>query len=125
MDTQFVDLSVPNLYAKSTCFTYLMKLVLMSANPEAVSIIETLIGDPIMLNAQNKIGLSALMIACRNSSTFSSNIIVQMLLDAGANVDAKTKNECTALMIASRYSSTDSNIETVKMLIVNDSKQKF
>jgi len=122
MEIQFDDLSIPDINTeyycspttRSTGFSLLMKLVLMAnKQPTAIPIIENLIKDPTELNRVNNIGWSALIIACRNSGTYSNNYVVQILVNAGSDVNAEDHQGYTALMLAS----ISSTVETIKMLI--------
>jgi len=84
--------------------------------------IKTLISyDPTIKDAQNGYAWSALMIACKNSSTSSNNRIVQLLIDKGCNVEIKSKSGRTALMIAASNTIHTSDLSTVKLLLDNGS----
>ena len=78
---------------------------------------ELIIADPTILNKKNTKGWTALMLACRNSQTDSSESTVRMLIDAGADVNLQDNDEWTALMMAARYSRIDSSESTIRMLI--------
>lgn len=94
---------------KATKFTPLMLAVLTGSD------IKPFLKSDI--NAKNSSGWTALMIACRNSCTWSSLGTVRMLLDAGADVNIQHNNRWTALMMAARYTNKGSSEETVKMLL--------
>jgi len=100
-------------------FTLLMKWVMLTKeHPELHDKIKEYIRDhPKEINKQNEKGLTALMMASRNSKTESTENTVKMLIEAKANVDLQEKDGWTALMMASRYSNGDSTENTVKMLI--------
>lgn len=125
--TEFTDLSVPNVDEEyycfegitSTGFTHLMKLVLMVKEyPDALPVIEKLIVNKSMLDAQNNAGHTALMFACRYSRTHDDNVIVKMLINAGANLDLQDNRGNTALMHSSISSNAlKSDFETMKILI--------
>lgn len=98
METQFDDLSIPNIdteyycspITKATGFTHLMKLVLMvNKCPEVIALIKEIIKDANVVNAQNSKGWTASMIACRNSNTYSNNLVVEMLINANADINQK------------------------------------
>ena len=82
-------------------------------------VVQLLLKERIDLNYKTDDNFTALMIACRTSSTDSSTI-VQLLLEAGADPNAQIKSHtnsiiigATALMFASRHAS----LETVKFLL--------
>lgn len=66
------------------------------------------------LNKKNDIGLTALMLACRNSFVYSSKNVVLMLINAGANLDLQDDLGRTALMHACSY-----NAENIVKLLVD------
>ena len=99
----------------------LLQLLILSSNKEST---REFIKNNINLfkddiNYQNEKGWTALMMACRNSNTYSNNEIVKLLLENGADINLKENDGLTALMVTCRYSNTDSNIETVKLLLEN------
>lgn len=108
-------------------FTNLMKCVLMVGNSnvhisdqlkeDTIVIIQDLIKDPDMLNSQTDDGVSALMIACHNTNTYSNKDVVKMLIDAGSNVNLQDSYGSTALIELCCDFTTCSKIEVVKMLI--------
>lgn len=81
MDTQFTDLSVPDINHKyqdcswNSCkgFTYLMKLVVcVKKFPDAYGkIVQILANDPEEINKQNEFGYTALMYALLQHNTCS------------------------------------------------------
>ena len=99
-------------------FTLLMKLVLLTKkNPELVSqIAQYLTEFPGEINEQNEYGWTALMIACRNSTSFSSGETIKMLIGANANLNIQNKDGWTALIISSVLRETS----TVIMLVESD-----
>ncbi len=102
---------------KSTGFTPLMRMVQCADRVNILGIITTHIKKyPLDLDHQNEKGWTALMIACRNSSTTSSNLIVDLLLKAGAKINLKHQ-KWTALTLACRYSGTDSTNKTIELLL--------
>src|SRR5271166_3511120 len=81
-------------------FTLLMELV-MRARKEGVmdylkSYISTLTKEE--LDKKNTDGLTALMLAARNSNKYSNVDVLQMLLESGANPNLQDNEEWTALM---------------------------
>ena len=116
-DTDTEQKCSPNV--SSTGFTKLMDYVMMTASqPELIKTIRKLIkSDPTIINQKNTIGWTALMLACRNSRTCSSERIVRMLIHMGADVTLQDNDGWTALMLASKHSHTDSSDATVRMLI--------
>lgn len=125
MDVQFSDLSVPckktrylhYLHDKpSFQFTHLMKLVICVRKfPDALDLIKEILNNkPMEINKQNSCGLSALAIACKNANTHSSNEVIKMLINAGADVNLKSQNNFTPLMHACR---NPNNCETVRILV--------
>lgn len=69
------------------------------------------------INAKNKLGWTALMIACTNSNIANNNEIVKLLLMLGADVTITNNNSETSLILALKYAGTGSNIKTVKLLL--------
>jgi ankyrin repeat protein len=96
-------------------FTYLMKLVLLTDTSK--HLIEDIIEYKNIINKQNNNGWTALMIASRNSNTYSSIDTVKELIKTGADINKQNNNSWTALMFACKYSNTDSTLDTVKELI--------
>lgn len=129
MDIQFNDLSEPDpnvLYycapnRVSSGFSYLMKLVLMVRMTNyqhlIIPLIENIIKDKSKINEQNSIGFTPLIIACINSNTYSNNLVVKMLIDAGANINIAENHGWSALMMTCIISNSTSGINTIKMLI--------
>ena len=100
---------------KSTGFTYLMKLVLLTnKNPHLIDKIKNYKNE---INKQNNNGWTALMLSCRNSNTKSNIQTVIELIQENADLNKQNDNGFTALMLSCRYSNTDSNIQIVKELI--------
>ena len=71
------------------------------------------------INRKNEEGWTALMLAARNSSTYSSNETVKLLLDNGADVNLKNNRGLSALMLAVENSKKNSSSEIVKLLLDN------
>ncbi|BCS82803.1 ankyrin repeat protein [Cotonvirus japonicus] len=69
------------------------------------------------INYKNKLGWTALMIACRNCKTWSSLSTIEILLKYKADVNLKTNNGYTALMKIVANTKTDSSISAAKLLI--------
>ncbi|BCS83604.1 putative ankyrin repeat protein [Cotonvirus japonicus] len=69
------------------------------------------------INSVNKLGWTALMLACRNSNTTSNDDIVESLLISSVDIYKENNNKDTALSLALFYAGTDSNIQTVKLLL--------
>ena len=97
-------------YIMATNFSPLMKAILKH---DLNSIKENLQD----INAVNSIGWTALMIASRNSNIWSSNDIVELLLNNGADPNFKNENGWTALMSVSGYSREESSEKTVEILL--------
>ena len=70
-----------------------------------------------VINQKNDRGWTALMIACRNSSTCSNIETVKILLENGAYTDLQNNFNSTALSITCANLSGDSNMETLKLLL--------
>ncbi|ANB50205.1 putative ankyrin repeat protein [Powai lake megavirus] len=104
---------------KCSKFTLLMFLVAHYKQiPDALFKIKAVLNNSkTKINAQNKLGWTALMIASRNSSTRCDNEIVELLLEYGANPDKQNVDGDTALILACQYSQTDSSIKTVDVLL--------
>lgn len=107
---------------KCNKFTLLMFLVAHYKQiPDALFKIKAVLNNSkTKINAQNKLGWTALMIASRNSSTRCDNEIVELLLEYGANPDKQNVDGDTALILACQYSQTDSSIKTVDLLLNYD-----
>ena len=69
------------------------------------------------INEKNNAGWTALMLAARNSRTYSSENTVRLLLNACADPTLQEKTGWTALMMAIGYSKTDSTPGTIKLLL--------
>lgn len=94
---------------KGTEITLLMKWVMITKEyPELHDNIRKLILDnPNTVNELGACGISALLLASRNSNIFSTNLTVKLLIDSGANIN----------MQSVAHSKDDSSIETIKLLI--------
>src|SRR5205085_6307807 len=106
-------------YANSKGFTKLMKWVLLTnEHPELLLDIEFLIkSNPEILDKQNEQGWTALMMACRNSKTWSSDSTVELLITYKANLDLQTPYGSTALILACANYTLDSSETTIKLLL--------
>ncbi len=103
---------------KSKGFTPLMRMVQRADRTDILEIITAYIKKyPHDLDHQNEMGWTALMIACRNSRTKSSDAIVNLLLKTDAKVDLQGKDGSTALMMACLNSCTTSSNAIVELLI--------
>lgn len=98
--------------------TLLHKLVLMARRrPEVIPRIQELAQDPNELNRSCNYGYTALMLACRNTNTVSTEEVVSILIAAGANIDQQSEYGRSALMEAVENAGNESTEETVRMLI--------
>lgn len=102
-------------------FTELMFLVKQSRSLDLDKLREFTLYNKNQLDKQIKKlpggEFSALMIACINSNTTSTDATVKMLIDFGANLNLGDFNNITALMYACKYSRNLSTNDTVKLLI--------
>lgn len=92
-----------NNKSKSSGFNILMKWALMGesekAHQEMIRVLNSICKYfPNIVNSRNSSGLTVLMIAAMNSTTFSNNKIVKTVIDAGANVNIQDNEEKTALI---------------------------
>lgn len=73
---------------KSTGFTYLMVLIMgLKRNPRLIHEIQRVIRvDPDQVNQVNTIGWSPLKLACHNYSKFKNPAVLNLLIDAGADI---------------------------------------
>lgn len=128
MNTEFDD-DVPELcdYHDYHCWldtgsTHLMQLVSIAGDmetqlltvtkySEVISMIETIIEDEV--NKINEKGWSALMIVCANYKTGCNNLVLRMLIDAGADMNIKKDDGMTSLMLACRHHNNLENIQTL------------
>jgi len=102
--------------------TLLMRYVLEYRKTDGAIMdkIESLLeNEPDIINKQNGAGYTALMIACRNVTTYSSNKIVKLLIDYGAELDIKNNYGNSALNLSCIFIDRVSNLETVMLLITN------
>lgn len=123
MDTQFTDLSVPNIdteyyytpIKKTAGFTFLMKLVLCAKQfPESTDIMKQIIKtDPEQKDKKNNHGCTALMIACINNDIET----VKLLIDAGCNLNLQNNDNITALMYYLDCLSGDDELKIAEMLL--------
>lgn len=101
----------------SSKFTKLMFLVQQSRSLDVDKLKEFTSYHIDQLNTQTNEGWNALMIACVNSNTTSTNFTVKMLIDVGADLDLKDNFGNTALMLACKFSRQLSTNDTVQLLI--------
>ena len=73
----------------------------------------------LVVNQKNELEWTPLMIACRNSATYSNIETVKILLENGADIDSQNNSKFTALIFACGHVDGDSNIETVELLLEN------
>lgn len=107
-----------SVHTTSTNFTPLMYLVSKARKLNCNSKLkEYILTHKDELNKQNTKGWTALMIACRNSNSESTESTVKMLIDAGADLNLKNVIGSTALILALEYSDENSSVNTVKLLI--------
>lgn len=108
-----------NYFEKSKGFTLLMKWCMMTGlHPELVDKIKTYIKNhPEEINKKTSTGTTALMLACWNSYSISSEETVKILIEGGADINATDHLNRTALFFASVYSRSFSTENTVKILI--------
>jgi ankyrin repeat protein len=69
------------------------------------------------INYKNIYGNTALILAAKYANTTSSEVIVNMLIEAGADLYSTNDNGMTALMVAARWAKSSSSENTVKILI--------
>lgn len=128
METQFDNESVYSIpdtnklyyyFKNSRCsgFTYLMKLILMTnKHPELIDMINVYKNE---MNEKNFDGWTALMIACLNYNTYSSQDTVKELIKNGANLNIKNNLYCTVLNLICTYHDDIKNnyLPVIKQLI--------
>src|SRR5438105_1977527 len=100
-------------------FTKLMKWVMLTkSNPDLLANIKHLIeSDPVILDKQNEIGWTALMLACVNSSTHSCVKTLELLLSFKPNLELKTSPGKTALALLCSLSRETEETEVIELLI--------
>jgi len=102
---------------KAKGFTILMRKVLENDRPNILEEIKyTIENDHDILNKQNSIGMTALMIACINSDTSSSYKIVKLLIDYGSDVNIRCDAGTDALFLTIRSRCYNKN-KIVKLLV--------
>lgn len=69
------------------------------------------------LNQKNAYGHTPLILACRNSNTYSTESTVNMLINAGCELDIQDITGTTALIYAVTNRSKNSSEDTVNMLV--------
>lgn len=94
--------------------TPLMFAVLQNSLDEMSKIINE---TPNTINDQDTYGMTALMLASKNSRTVSSNEAVEILIKAGCDLNIQNINGFTALMLSVIYQMTTSSEKTVEILI--------
>ena len=102
MDTQFDNLNIDEIdpQVKYYCssiqmskgFTLCMKYAILGQYKNLKSIV-----SPSNIDTKNKVGWTALMLACRNSNKTSNNETVKLLLDNKANVNLRTASGLDAI----------------------------
>ena len=106
-----------NIYC--TEFNHLQKCVILTSKfnflEEYIDLFLT--KHPETINNKNEEGLTALMIAARNSNCTSTERTVEILLNHGSDVNLQEIDGWTALMYAAKYSRTDSSEKTVELLL--------
>lgn len=129
METQFDDEPIDYIDCKKSYFcspittakgfNLLMKWCLMYHRDPNINdrIVEHVKGNPASLNQKNNIGWTPLMFSVRNSQTVSSNSIVLLLIQLGADINARCNHGWTALMSACRSAYDGSDISTIKILL--------
>ena len=141
METQFDNLKINTIYSneeyycsptiKTTGFTLVMRDSLMGNYDhlkDIVDICNSLQYDvPRILNEENKLGWTSLMVAARNVGVTSNVETIKLLLDNNADVDKQNIKGQSALLLAAQFAdnTNTSSIATVKLLldhgaIVND-----
>lgn len=125
-----LDLSTPDLKKPYYCYygnvatniTLLMKLVLLDKDHSYL--LDAYISNPcnttqihLDINKQASNGMTALMIACRNTNVCSTERAVGILLKFGAKVDMTDVNSWTALMFVFFNMNIDSTAGTAKLLL--------
>ena len=70
-----------------------------------------------VVNQQNDLGWTPLMLACRNINNSGNVETIRLLLENGADVNKQNHVGCTALTIASICTKNDSHIDTIKLLL--------
>jgi ankyrin repeat protein len=128
MDTQFddevIDYIDPDYYymcspqSRARRFTLLMKYCLLyHRDPTIIDRITDYVQQyPDSLNEKNSKGWTPLIISARNSQTYSSDVIVSLLIDLGADINAQCEQGETALITACQNSGYGSASSTVKIL---------
>lgn len=100
-------------------FTLLMKWCLMNhREPNITDKIRTYLKEhPESINEKNNKGWTPLILSARNARTFSSEAIVSLLIESGADLNAQDWRGWTPLMTACKNSATDSSYNTIHLLI--------
>ena len=126
LDYLFFDDDNSDIYycsknSSASRFTHLHKCVMITHRyPEINLYIDHYLQkNPDKINEINSKGWTALMLASRNSSSFSSLETVKILIKHGANLNQTNISHRNALFLASRYSATESSLETVDLLLKN------
>ncbi len=93
-------------------------VMITGSDPNVNNLIEEYLKTNIdKINLTNHRGWTALMLACRNSCTYSSVATVDILLRYGADINIQDRYGWTALMKACCYSDTEANTTVVKKLL--------
>lgn len=69
------------------------------------------------LDKQNSLGLTALMLACLHVRDINSTVIIEQLIDAGANLEIKDNSGWTALTYSVGFSKVFSSASVVELLL--------
>lgn len=129
METQFDDEPIDYIdsnkvyncspHTRTNGFTLLMKWCLMyHKDPTIINkIAEYIKIHPESLNEKNGKNWTPLIISARNSQTFSSDEIVSLLVNAGADIDAQCILGGTALISACLDLNNDSALSTIHILL--------
>lgn len=106
-------------YCTARGFTLLMKWCLIyHKDPTIIDRITDYVEKhPESLNQKNSRGWTALILSARNSQTVSSDSIVSLLIEAGADINAQCEQGWTALMTACKNSNHDSAVSTIQILL--------
>jgi len=106
-------------YTTSTCFTELMCIVLNAKNIKNFDnyLTDYLKNNKNEINKTNSNGHTALMIACANSNTLSSEECVKILLKHKAKINLRDNQGRTALYITAFHTNNRRILNTLKLLL--------
>lgn len=104
---------------KCSSFNHLQKCVIYTGlRPFLNNYIEEYLKlNPEIIDYQNEHLITALMLACQNSRTLSTEKTVEILLSHYATITLRDIDGNTALMFSAAYSGTESSEQTVKMIL--------